>query len=238
MHEFPDIWYPLEHDVGVQLPVNTQAPLVQTRDCVPLPLVMEQDVVVEPEHVATGSVIVTVLLIEVDMFPAPSRAQAQRYLVPDEVKVYEAGGKELQVDESAGMDDDSVSMQPVTPLLSVAERDVTETVSDDDVDEIEYEEMIGLVVSVDWIHVLPDIMQLVLHDETRHVPYVPQVPLVQTLVFVPVPLVMVQEVEVNPVQVGTGAKIQVLPLFTYPVLQDTNVQVEYEDQVPELHVRD
>jgi hypothetical protein len=68
--------YPELHDETVQLPDETQVPLLQVRDCEPLPLEIVQDVVVEPEQVATGSVMVIVLLIEVDIFPAASLAQA------------------------------------------------------------------------------------------------------------------------------------------------------------------
>ena len=49
--ELPLCVYPVLHDTKVQLPESDQVPKLQIRDCEPVPLVILQDEVVEPEQV-------------------------------------------------------------------------------------------------------------------------------------------------------------------------------------------
>jgi len=67
--------YPVLQEATVQVPYDDQAPVVVLQVLVwePVPLVIVQDWVAEPEH---ESVIVTASLSEVEMFPAASITQA------------------------------------------------------------------------------------------------------------------------------------------------------------------
>jgi hypothetical protein len=58
----PDVWYPELHDESVQVPYVDQVPELQVRDCEPVPLVIVQEEVVEPEQV-TGGITTQVLLL-------------------------------------------------------------------------------------------------------------------------------------------------------------------------------
>ena len=98
--------------------------------------------------VVAPNVTVTLALAEVDILPAASLAQAYRVFEPDDENVYEVGAEADQplypVD---GVVADSFTRYPVTPVASVAVRELIDTVSDDAVAGTVKAVMVGAVES-------------------------------------------------------------------------------------------
>jgi hypothetical protein len=98
--------------------------------------------------VISGKVITTWRLVLVETFPASSFAHAYSVFVPSVAKEYETGALADQPAALArGAVADSVSIKPVTALLSDAEKLLTGTTSEEEVAGMVNAEMMGLVIS-------------------------------------------------------------------------------------------
>ncbi len=105
---------------------------------------------VGPVKVKVVAEVVTVTLSfnEVDILPAASLAQAYRVLEPEDEKVYEVGADaDHPLSPTDGVEDDSFTRYPVTPVASVAVRELMDTVREEAVDGIEKEDTTGAVES-------------------------------------------------------------------------------------------
>ena len=84
----------------------------------------------------------------VETFPASSFAHAYSVFVPSEVKEYETGAPADQTASSTrGAEADSVSIKPVTALLSEAVKLLTGTESEEEVAGMVKAVIMGLVIS-------------------------------------------------------------------------------------------
>ena len=136
-------------DSDKQYPVTatlseTVSDVIETVSDVAVDGIVKAEIVGAVVSTELGRDIATLADLYADTFPAASLAQAQRVFEPEDVKVYEVG---FVVTHDVGVVVLSVTVQPVTPTLSVAVSVVIETVRDVEVEGIVNTEIVGAVVS-------------------------------------------------------------------------------------------